>query len=45
MDDRKKQGHHGAFASVQAVWQPTEADVTCRFGDSDAPEALFTIYI
>lgn len=42
---RKKQGHHSAFASVQAVWQPTEADVTRGFGDSDDPEALFIKYM
>lgn len=37
VDHNRKQGQHGALVSMQAVWEPTEADVTCGLGDSDAP--------
>lgn len=36
MVDHNRKGQHGALVSVQAVWEPTEADVTCGLGDSDA---------
>lgn len=38
---QEKQGRCGALASDKAGQQPTEADVICWFGDSDAPEGLF----
>lgn len=38
MDHNRKQGQHGALVSMQAVREPTEADVTCGLGDLDAPK-------